>query len=88
MMTFMEAKEKLKEIAAGKYHSLKFELTEFHTGGLNTECSIYINGTDWFSGRTWEDAFARLEKGQNGTFMEEAAVMAPDQIKEEVPSEQ
>jgi len=57
MMTFQQAKDRLKEVVKG-YHSIEFELTEYDNGRLDPKCSIY-DGYDWYSGNTWEEAFAK-----------------------------
>jgi len=62
-MKFIEAKEKLKIIAKGKYHSLRYELTEHTDGEQVVRTALYIDGLDHFSGPTWEDAFRRIEEG-------------------------
>lgn len=41
-MTFAEAKEKLKEMAGGKYHSLRFGIIEFPDGRTRTVITAYI----------------------------------------------
>ena len=62
MMTFKEAKAKLKEIADGKYHSIQYELTEHEDGNLASECEIYIDKEGWYKDSTWEEAFFTREK--------------------------
>ena len=61
-MTFKEAKNKLKEIAGGKYHSIYYQLTETASGELFQSCTLYI-GTDpqISSYKTWEEAFLARE---------------------------
>lgn len=60
LMTFQEAKAKLKEVSNGRYHSIGYELTEFAAGGFETECSVYIDPGRRGTGPTFEEAFARL----------------------------
>ena len=43
-MTFNDAKTALKALAGGRYHSVKFELTEYVSGEIRTECGVYIDG--------------------------------------------
>jgi hypothetical protein len=65
-MKFQEAKDKLKELAKGKYHNLAFSLTEDSSGEIETSCSIYL-GTEKIghgistNAPTWEQAFALVE---------------------------
>jgi hypothetical protein len=61
-MTFQEAKDKVKELANGKYHGLSIELNEFSSGEQRVECSIYITDESWYKGPTWEDAFKARER--------------------------
>lgn len=65
-MTFREAKDKLKELAGGRYHRLSYELTEHSSGKLEAECRLYIDpkiSSGYQS--TWEEAFAELQKVMN-----------------------
>lgn len=71
-MTFEEAKKKMKEIARGKYHSLSYELTVFHTHPDRTEgseaevnCRLYLDPKIVGEGQTWAIAFKNLMKGIN-----------------------
>lgn len=56
-MTFQEAKEKANELANGKYHAVRYELTENSCGELKSECSVYIDGEGFFYGSTFENMF-------------------------------
>ena len=60
-MKFLEAENKLKEIAGNEYHSIRYEKTVFHTGELETCCELYIAGHGIFTGVTWEEAFTNCE---------------------------
>lgn len=64
-MKFIEAKEKLKVLAAGRYHTLSFSLTEYADGRQETECYIYVDPNVTARASTWERAFikAQLESG-------------------------
>ena len=64
-MKFAEAKQKLKGLAKGDYHYLKYIETITHTGERLTHCEVYINGYDSRSGETWESAIAKLERQIN-----------------------
>ena len=60
-MNFIEAKEKLKKIAGGDYHSLTYAVSEHTDGDIEVECRIYISDIDSFTGKTWEEVFNELE---------------------------
>jgi hypothetical protein len=70
-MTFQEAKEKLKGIANGRYHSLSYELTEYAGGGQQPECLVYIDQYKHHKGLTWEEAFLSLDRQINGLVVDE-----------------
>ena len=76
-MTFQEAKDKLKTIANGRYHSIAFDLTEYESGELAAECSLYVNDSTHYRGPTWEAAFIAMERGFDGISESEAMEMAP-----------
>lgn len=65
-MTFAEASEKLSEIAAGKYHAIKFELARSPGGCFangreyETTCMLYIDGRGHVTGPDWETAIQNL----------------------------
>lgn len=78
-MTFKEAKEKLKALANGRYHTIEFSLTEHHDGEIEPRCTLYVADIDSRpSGRTWEEAFIALERGFDGPTLDEALKAAPD----------
>ena len=62
-MKFLDAKAKLKEIAKGRYHSVKFELTEDSRGNLETSVYLYINPSISAIAPTFEQAFTLLDGG-------------------------
>ena len=47
MMTIAEFKRRLKEIAGGRYHCAKIEVSEFSSGGFQIEYEAYIDGFSW-----------------------------------------
>jgi len=63
-MNFKEAKAKLKELAAGEYHSLSFEVTEFAGDGTQkAECACYIAEVGWTAkAPNFEKAIAQMEE--------------------------
>ncbi len=64
-MKFSEAKKRLKELAKGDYHSLRYTETISHTGETIVLCEVYINGRHSRSGETWELAIAKMERQIN-----------------------
>ena len=80
VMTFEEAKNKLKEIANRKYHRVAYDLTETSDGNLKPKCEIYIDNEDIYSGKTWEIALEKRElaiKGQKPVLLETIAAQMP-----------
>jgi len=65
-MKFSEAKQKLKGLAKGDYHSLKYTETISHTGETSTLCEVYIYGYHSRAGETWESALAKMERKISG----------------------
>jgi hypothetical protein len=62
-MKFFEAKEELKKLAGGEYHSICYELTEYSSGSLDMKCSMYVHGYQHTDGcDTWEEALANMAK--------------------------
>ena len=59
-MTFKQAKRKLKKIAGGQYHCVRYEITEYEDGQLVQECAVYIAGSEFKTAPTWEEAFMKL----------------------------
>jgi len=55
-------KGQLKKLAKGKYHSLSYEITEFHTGDSVEVCTVYINRYSHSTGYTWDDALEGMKK--------------------------
>lgn len=67
-MTFKEAKAALKEMAEGKYHSIKFEQTEYADGQIKSECSVYIADLGHTADHeTFEDALQAMGRRKGGT---------------------
>jgi len=64
-MKFSEAKQKLKDLAKGDYHSLRYTETISHTGETIVLCEVYINGHSSRSDGTWESAIAAMERQIN-----------------------
>ena len=65
-MKFLEAKAKLKKLADGKYHQIKYSLTEYSSKILKAECECYIGGFDWVISPTWEESLRKMEIEING----------------------
>jgi hypothetical protein len=60
-MTFKEAKDELKKLAKGKYHAIRYELVEYSSGKIETECWIYIDPRISVSTTNWKDALTKME---------------------------
>lgn len=61
-MNFKEAKDKLKKLADGSFHSISYEIIEYSNGDIDSKCELYTDSVNKiFSGRTWEIAFNKLE---------------------------
>ena len=62
-MTFKKAKKKLKKIAKGEYCLVRYKETYPTENETRKEYDVYINGYGLYEGETFEEAFAKLEKG-------------------------
>ncbi len=82
-MNFKEAKDKLKKLAKGEYHSIKYEITEYNGGELRQECSVYIAGRGWCEERTWELAFKSLRNEINPPSKKPVKIDNIEEIKKE-----
>jgi len=60
-MKFQTAVNKLKKMAKGKHCAIQYELCIHHNGKEVAECCLYIDGTKWYSAKTWHKAFHLLE---------------------------
>ena len=60
-MKFIEAKEKLKVLAEGTYHSIGYNIAEHEGGTQITSCYLYINPRITATASTWREAFMKLE---------------------------
>jgi len=56
------AKGQLKKLAAGQYHSLSYELTEYSSGEKEITCSVYIDGYGRKEASTWDEALQKMRK--------------------------
>ena len=61
-MTFNLARKKLADLADGRYHCIRFELTTFKGGRIEPRCDMYIDGPGWtkHDNATWESALAEM----------------------------
>lgn len=64
-MNLQQAKAELSQLANGKYHSIRYNLTEYSTGEQKQICEVYINGEDIFSAPTFRQALNLLKKARN-----------------------
>ena len=81
-MNFQQAKDKLKKLAKGKYHSISYEISEYPPDGLEQKCSVYISGYNWEQEKTWELAFKELKL--NPPFKKPVIIDSIEEIKKEV----
>lgn len=65
-MKIADAKQKLMDLAAGKYHSLEYSITDTGRGNANQKCKVYIDGHGSFEAPHWEAALNGLEEAING----------------------
>jgi len=65
-MKIAEAKQKLMEIADGKYHSLEYKIDDHGRGIVNQTCKVYLAGHGSFDAAHWETAIAQLEDAMGG----------------------
>jgi len=65
-MNFVQAKQKLRKIANGKYFAIEYKEIDFGIA-IQPEvvCNVYINGSNWHKAATWEDALKKLEEELN-----------------------
>ena len=61
-MKFQTAVNKLKKIANGQYCALQYQAAFYNSGKSTQECSVYVEGTSWYSEATWVHAFKALER--------------------------
>ena len=66
-MTFREAKDELKKLARGSYHSIRYEITEDQEGELRVECWLYIDPSISTFATTWLQALTLIREKLNRT---------------------
>jgi len=64
-MNFLDAKSKLKKIAAGRYHYLLYEVGEYCDGSQKQRCSCYIDPSLLEGADTWEKALELIDLALN-----------------------
>lgn len=60
-MKFLEAKDRLKVLAKGRYHSLSYELTELKSGDLRVKCWAYVDPSISTEGSNWKDVLIEMQ---------------------------
>ena len=76
-MKFQEAKDRLKKLANGKYHTISFSMSEHTNGKIETEVWLYVDkGICSNYVRNFDIAFAEIE--------EELGVAPNEEIPQEV----
>lgn len=71
-MKIQEAKAELKELAGGRYHAIRYEITEYHTGDIRIDTGVYIQGYDWHTGSTFREALNGMISQVNGILCQKA----------------
>jgi hypothetical protein len=65
-MKIAEAKQKLMDLADGKFHSLEYKINDHGTGSVSQTCKVYVDGFGHFEAAHWETALAQLEDATGG----------------------
>lgn len=65
-MTISEAKSVLMRLAEGKYHSMKYEISDHGRGNFIQHCQVYLPDHGWFEGAHWDAALQQLADKVNG----------------------
>jgi len=58
----IKAKQRLKELAKGRYHRIIYECGEMPSGDISIACNVYVEDYGFFSADTWDKAIAKLQK--------------------------
>jgi hypothetical protein len=61
-MKFADARQRLLDLADGKYCSLEYSETFHEDRTCLTECKLYIADYNWVTGKTWDEAFEAMLK--------------------------
>lgn len=83
-MKMAEAKQKLMDIAKGRYHSMEYTIDDHGGGNVSQKCKVYIPNYGFFEATRWEDAIAALESAIKGRprISEELPISQPEQNHE------
>ena len=65
-MKIAEAKQRLMEIANGKYHALEYKIDDHGQGNISQTCKVYLTGYGHFESNHWESALMQLEDAMGG----------------------
>lgn len=65
-MKIAEAKQRLIEIADGKYHSMEYIVDDHGNGKTRQTCKVYIMEYGFFEAAHWEAALAQLADAVGG----------------------
>jgi hypothetical protein len=70
-MTFSQARAKLTELANGRYFTIRYSEAKFKDNPVDQICELYVDGWKaFYSGSTWEEAFAAMDKVLNPKYAE------------------
>jgi hypothetical protein len=78
-MKIAEAKQKLMDLADGKFHTLEYKIADHGNGRVSQTCQIYLDGHGSFEAAHWETALAQLEDviGGRPTLSEDLPISQP-----------
>ena len=66
-MKFQEAKDRLNELAEGRYHSIQYELTDYATGKTESSVRLYVDPGISVTRSTFAEALEILQNILNGS---------------------
>lgn len=61
-MNLLQAKQKLKELAGGKHHTVSYTIKEYSSGSIVQECSVYMADKGFHTAETFELALDSLRQ--------------------------
>lgn len=75
---FSDAKELLLKKAKGRYCMIRYALVTQPDGTEVSECGLYIDGYHIYEGRTWDNAFEKLNLALHPITMKPSKIEAPN----------
>ncbi|MGB3222498.1 MAG: hypothetical protein WBB23_06835 [Desulforhopalus sp.] len=65
-MKMAEAKQKLMDLAAGKYHSMEYSIDDHGNGNVSQKCKVYIDGYGHSTAAHWDTAIQQITDTVSG----------------------